>query len=118
MGSFLLVWFEGDVAKAFADLATNDSDFVTWFHGRFLDVTGVDLGAPSDQPPAVLFDWHAYPRHGRTTASGRHPKRDRPFPPATQSIDRATIGDLGSHVQVRPTFWLRHRLSCLVPSAC
>jgi len=60
MGSFMLVWFEGDVEKAFADLATNDSDFITWFRGRVLDLTGVDLGAPSDgPPPAVLVDWHA-----------------------------------------------------------
>ena len=60
MGSFMLVWFEGDVEKAFADLATNDSDFMTWFRGRVRDVTGVDLGAPSDgPPPAVLVDWHA-----------------------------------------------------------
>jgi hypothetical protein len=29
MGSFMLVWFEGDVEKAFADLAINDSDFIT-----------------------------------------------------------------------------------------
>jgi hypothetical protein len=60
MGSFMLVWFEGDVEKAFGDLASNDSEFVTWFRGRVLDLTGVDLGAPSDAPPpAVLVDWHA-----------------------------------------------------------
>ena len=60
MGSFMLVWFEGDVEKAFADLATDDSEFMTWFRGRVLDVTGVDLGAPPDgPPPAVLVDWHA-----------------------------------------------------------
>jgi hypothetical protein len=60
MGSFMLVWFEGDVEKAFADLASNDSDFVTWFRGRVLDLTGVDLRAPSGEPPpAVLVDWHA-----------------------------------------------------------
>jgi hypothetical protein len=60
MGSFILVWFEGDVEKAFTDLATNDSEFVTWFRGRVLDVTGVDLRSPSDQPPPeVLVDWHA-----------------------------------------------------------
>jgi hypothetical protein len=47
-------------SKAFADLAINDSDFATWFRGRVLDPTGVDLGAPSDEPPpAVLVDWHA-----------------------------------------------------------
>ena len=60
MGSFMLVWFEGDVEKAFADLATNDSEFVTWFRGRVLDLTGVDLGTPSDAPPpAVLVDYRA-----------------------------------------------------------
>ena len=60
MGSFLLVWFEGDVEKAFADHATNDSEFETWFRARLLDVTGVDLGTPSGAvPPAVLVDWHA-----------------------------------------------------------
>jgi hypothetical protein len=60
MGSFMLVWFEGDVEKAFADLATNDSEFVAWFRGRVLDLTGVDLGSPPEgPPPAVLVDWHA-----------------------------------------------------------
>jgi len=60
MGSFMLVWFEGDVEKAFDDLATNDSDFVTWFRSQVLDVTGVDVSAPPDgPPPAVLVDWRA-----------------------------------------------------------
>lgn len=60
MGSFLLVWFEGDVQKAFGDLATDDSDFTKWFRGRVLDLTGVDLAAPPDGPPLeLLFDWHA-----------------------------------------------------------
>ncbi|MGD9797136.1 MAG: hypothetical protein AB7H43_02780 [Acidimicrobiia bacterium] len=60
MGSFMLVWFEGDVEKAFGDLATDDSEFTTWFRSRVLDLTGVDLGAPPDgPPPAVLVDWHA-----------------------------------------------------------
>jgi hypothetical protein len=60
MGSFVLVWFEGDVEKAFTDLATNDSEFVTWFRDRVLDLTCVDLGAsPDGPPPAVLVDWPA-----------------------------------------------------------
>ena len=60
MGSFILVWFEGDVEKAFGDLATNDSEFVTWFRGQVLDITGVDLTAPPDAPPpAILVDWRA-----------------------------------------------------------
>ena len=60
MGSFMLVWFEGDIEKAFTDLATNDSEFIVWFRAQVLDVTGVDLAAPSaGPPPAVLVDWHA-----------------------------------------------------------
>jgi hypothetical protein len=54
------VWFEGDVEKAFADLATDDSEYMTWFRARVLGVTGVDLTAPSDDPPpAVLIDYRA-----------------------------------------------------------
>ena len=60
MGSFMLVWFEGDPEKAFGDLATDDSEFTTWFRGQVLDLTGVDLGAPPDgPPPVVLVDWSA-----------------------------------------------------------
>jgi hypothetical protein len=60
MGSFILVWFEGNVEKAFADLATDDSDHGKWFRDQVLDVTGVDLAAPpGGPPPAVLVDWHA-----------------------------------------------------------
>ena len=60
MGSFMLVWFEGDVEKAFTDLASDDSEFVTWFRAQVKDVTGVDLGAPPDGPPPdVLIDWRS-----------------------------------------------------------
>ena len=60
MGSFMLVWFEGDVEKVFTDLATDDSEYGKWFRARVLDVTGVDLAAPAGgPPPAVLVDHHA-----------------------------------------------------------
>ncbi len=60
MGSLIVVWFEGDVEKTFTDLATDDSEFTTWFRARVLDVTGVDMGAPSDAPPpALLIDYQA-----------------------------------------------------------
>ena len=60
MGSLMVVWFEGDVEKAFADLATDNSEYMTWFRAQVLDVTGVDLGAPPDgPPPAVLIDYRA-----------------------------------------------------------
>jgi hypothetical protein len=53
----ILVWFEGDVEKALANLATDDSEYMTWFRARVLDVTGVDLAAPPDNPPpAVVID--------------------------------------------------------------
>ncbi len=42
------------------DLATDDSELMTWFRGRFLDVTGVNLGAPPEgPPPEVLIDHRA-----------------------------------------------------------
>ena len=59
MGSFMLVWFEGDVEKAFGDLAS-DNEFTTWFRGQVMDVTGVDLAAaPAGPPPEILVDWHS-----------------------------------------------------------
>lgn len=61
MGSFMVVWFEApDIEKAFTDLAVDDSEFGTWFRGRVLDLTGVDLAAPPEgAPPDVLVDWTA-----------------------------------------------------------
>jgi hypothetical protein len=62
MGSLIVVWFEGDVEKAFTDLATDNSDYMQWFRARVVDVTGVDLGAPPDgPPPALLIDSRARP---------------------------------------------------------
>lgn len=59
-GSFMLVWFEGDVEKAFAELASDSSEFGTWFRGQIQDVTGLDMSEPSDEaPPEVLVDWSA-----------------------------------------------------------
>lgn len=60
MGSLMLVWFEGDVDKAFATLATDDSEYHTWFRAQVLDVTGVDLAVPPEGPPPdVLIDWRS-----------------------------------------------------------
>jgi len=60
MGSFMNVWFEGDVEAAFGDLATNDEEFCVWMRERVLDVTGVDMSQPPDgAPPEVLVDWKA-----------------------------------------------------------
>jgi len=60
MGSFMLVWFEGDVEKAFSDLASDNSDFATWFRTQVKEITGVDLAEPPPGPlPDVLVDWNA-----------------------------------------------------------
>ncbi len=60
MGSFMLVWFEGDVEKAFTDLATETSEFATWFRAQVMDVTGFDLAAPPDGPlPDILVNWNS-----------------------------------------------------------
>jgi hypothetical protein len=60
MGSFMLVWFDGDVENAFGDLASHNSEFATWFRAQVKDITGIDLGAPLDGPlPDVLVNWNA-----------------------------------------------------------
>ena len=62
-GMFNLVWFEGDVDAAFADLTTAQDDFTVWFRAQIEDITGVDM-SPSDDgdepaPPEVVLDWSA-----------------------------------------------------------
>jgi hypothetical protein len=60
MGSFMLIWFDGDVEQAFGDLASNNSEFPVWVRAKVEDITGVDLSAPPAGPlPAVLVDWRA-----------------------------------------------------------
>jgi hypothetical protein len=59
-GSFVLVWFEGNVEEAFADVGANQGEFATWFRAQVKDVCGVDLAAPGDSPPPeVVLDWHS-----------------------------------------------------------
>ena len=59
-GSFMLVWFEGDVEKAFEDLATTKDEFSDWFRAQILNVTGVDMTQPDDSPPPeTVLDWRA-----------------------------------------------------------
>ena len=60
MGSLVLVWFEGDVEKAFANLAADTGEFATWFRAQVKDSTGVDLATPDGgPPPEILVDWTA-----------------------------------------------------------
>ncbi len=60
MGTFMLVWFEGDVESAFSDLATDSSEFATWLRAQVADLTGVDLAAPMPGPlPEVVLAWNS-----------------------------------------------------------
>lgn len=60
MGSFVLVYFKGDVEKAFEDIGSSDSEFATWFRAQVLAISGVDLAKPDDGPPAeAVLDWKA-----------------------------------------------------------
>jgi hypothetical protein len=60
MGSFVNVWFEGDVEGTFTDLATADDEFAVWFRQAVMDVSGVDMSQPDDStPPEVILDWKA-----------------------------------------------------------
>jgi hypothetical protein len=59
MGSMVIVRFEAsDVAAAFSGLAASSDKFDVWFRERVLEVTGVDLAAPSEDPlPEVILSW-------------------------------------------------------------
>jgi hypothetical protein len=59
MGSLVVVRFEGsDIEAVFADLAQSNDEFDVWFKGRVLEITGVDLDAPSDDPlPELILTW-------------------------------------------------------------
>jgi hypothetical protein len=61
MGSMVLVRFESpDIEAVFAGLAQSNDAFDEWFKGRVLEITGVDLSAPSDDPlPEIILTWPA-----------------------------------------------------------
>jgi len=58
-GAFMLVWFEGDIDRAFADLATANDDFTVWFRDQVEGVTGLDMSEPTEGGPELLLDWTA-----------------------------------------------------------
>ncbi len=56
----MLVWFEGNVEKAFEDVATDQDEFTVWLRAQLTDVTGLDLSKPDEgPPPEIMLDWHA-----------------------------------------------------------
>ncbi len=58
-GAFMLVWFEGDVERAFTELATAADAFTVWFRQQIKDVTGLDMAEPAEGGPELLLDWTA-----------------------------------------------------------
>jgi hypothetical protein len=60
MGSFMLVWAEGDIEKAMQDVATSDDEFTVWHRSKLLEITGIDITKPPEGPDAeLLLDWSA-----------------------------------------------------------
>jgi hypothetical protein len=61
MGSMVIVRFDApEIAAAFAGLAESNDAFDVWFRERVLEITGVDLAAPSDDPlPEIILDWNS-----------------------------------------------------------
>ena len=56
-GAFMLVWFEGNIEKAFEELGTATDDFTVWFRGQIKGVTGLDMSEPAEGGPELLVDW-------------------------------------------------------------
>jgi hypothetical protein len=60
--------------KAFGDLATDDSEYMTWFRARVLDVTGVDLGTGGRTGEPCAQNAH-HPDGGRGPRAAIRPLR-------------------------------------------
>jgi hypothetical protein len=49
-----------DPERMFQSMATANSPYDTWFRQQVLEIHGLDLAAPSNEPLSVLeFDWRA-----------------------------------------------------------
>jgi hypothetical protein len=61
MGSMVVVRFEAsDIEAAFGDMAESSEPFNVWFKESVLEISGVDLAAPSEDPlPEVILTWSA-----------------------------------------------------------
>jgi hypothetical protein len=55
--AMLLVWSEGNVDEAAADLASAMDDFSVWFRAQVKAITGIDMSAPPAGGPELLVDW-------------------------------------------------------------
>lgn len=59
MGSFMFVWFDGEVEKAFANMASDGNEYSTWFRAQVKDVTASTLEFSLKDRPDILIDWHS-----------------------------------------------------------
>ena len=56
----MLLWFEGNIEKAFEAVEMGQDDFTVWHRARFLDIFGLDLSKPEEgPPPETVLDWRA-----------------------------------------------------------
>jgi hypothetical protein len=55
--AFLLVWVEGNIDDAAADLASAMDHFSVWFREQVKAITGIDMSAPPAGSPELLVDW-------------------------------------------------------------
>lgn len=58
-GHAILVFFDGDIDKAFTELATAEDDFTTWYRAQVLDIGGPDLTSDDQPASEVVFEWTA-----------------------------------------------------------
>ena len=55
----IVVFFDGDVDKTFAELATGTDEFTNWYRAAVLDIGGPDLTGDDQPASEVIFDWSA-----------------------------------------------------------
>jgi hypothetical protein len=55
----ILVLFDGDVDKTFAELATGTDEFTTWYRAAVLNIGGADLTGDNQPASEVIFEWSA-----------------------------------------------------------
>jgi hypothetical protein len=58
-GPAILVLFEGDVDKTYAELATGTDEFTTWYRTQVLDIGGPDFTRDHQPTFEVILEWSA-----------------------------------------------------------
>ena len=58
-GHAILVLFDGDVDKVFAELATGADEFTAWYRAQVVEIGGPDLARDEQPASEVIFAWNA-----------------------------------------------------------